>query len=43
MPTDPIAQLTRSHTANLVSPAQALGQRYPREFLLDWAMSVIDE
>ena len=43
MPTEPVPQFTRSHTDNLVSLAQTSGQRYPRKFILDWQMPVIDE
>ena len=43
IPTETVTQYTRSHTANLVSPDQASGQRYPRKFFLNWAMPVIDE
>ena len=43
---EPIASRTRSHQAHIattVTPSSAAKRRYPRNFLLDWAMPVLDE
>ena len=42
----PIASRTRSHLANIattVTPSNAARRRYPRNFILEWAMPVLDE
>ena len=46
MQEEPIAHRTRSHQANLaitVTPNGVVQRQYPRFFLLDWAMPVLDE
>ena len=43
---EPISRRTRSQLANLVTngtPHGAARRQYPRNFLLDWAMPVLDE
>ena len=41
--TEPIVQCTHSHTANLVFPERASVHCYPRQFILNWAMPVLDK
>ena len=43
VPDEPIAWRTLSHTANHLSPSLASGRCYLRQFLLDWAMPMLDE
>ena len=43
VPNEAVAQKMHSHMANILSPDQESGRCYPRQFLLHWAMPVLDE